>query len=445
MDSQPHRPRGILLLIVGAGVVTVARAMSMTFLAIELQQVFGLGPAMIGFLLGIGPLLGAIAAPFAGSMSDSIGRKAVLVLTLIAMALAMVGMALARTVLVFCLAQTFAAVAISIYGPISRALMSDICPEPLRLQYFSWRYMASNVGWTIGPMIGVAAGAATTTLFISAGVVYAALAFALHVLHRPSPERTDDSHVSSAMPLVVSIKVAMRDTRLIYFVAGGTLLITVYGQWSATLAPYLSENIAGGAEIFPYLVSINGAVVLFGSSVARRFIERVGALRALVTGCILFTISQVGFGCSSGLAGFAISMVVFTIGEILVVPSEYILVDRISNERNRGSYYGAHALSNVGSFLGPTLGGLTLSMIGATAMFALFAGFSAASALLYRAGNRPPPQRAVEGVSNNVAESTRPLARSALRARVWAHQSRFFVMASWIRSGSPSINPQGVR
>lgn len=414
MGKKPHKPRGVLLLVVGAGVVTVARAMSMTFLAIELQQVFGLGPAMIGFLLGIGPLLGAIAAPFAGSISDRVGRKAVLVLTLISMALAMVGMGIAGTVLVFCVAQTFAAVAISIYGPISRALMSDICPEPLRLKYFSWRYTASNVGWTIGPMIGIAAGAASTILFVSAGAVYAALAFVLHLLHLPSVERTDDGDASIATPLVASIKVAMRDPRLIYFVAGGTLLIAVYGQWSATLAPYLSENIAGGVEIFAYLVSINGAVVLLGNSAARRFIERAGALSALVTGCVVFTVSQIGFACSSGLAGFATSMVVFTIGEILVVPSEYILVDGISNEKNRGSYYGAHALSTVGSFLGPTLGGVTLSMIGAPTMFALFAGFSAAGALLYMAGNRPPPQTAAEPVSDELAAKTRPVARSAL-------------------------------
>lgn len=417
MGKHRHRPRGVLLLIGGAGVVTVARAMSMTFLAIQFQQVFGLGAGMIGFLLGVGPLLGAIAAPFAGSLSDRVGRKAVLVLTLITIALASIGMGLAGTVVMFFIAQTVAAVAISIYGPMSRALMSDICPEPLRLKYFSWRYTASNVGWTIGPMIGVAAGAATTTLFMSAGAVYAALAFALHLLPLPSAEHADDGHASIAMPLVASIKVAIRDPRLIYFVAGGTLLIAVYGQWSATLALYLAQNIAGGTEIFAYLVSINGAVVLLGNSVARRFIERVGALSALGAGCIMFMISQIGFGCSSGLAGFAISMAVFTVGEILVVPSEYILVDGISNDKNRGSYYGAHALSSAGSFLGPTLGGLTLSTVGAPAMFALFAGFSAASALFYTAGNRRPPRKALESGSNNVASRAWLPGRLLLRYR----------------------------
>lgn len=96
MDEKPRRPRGVIFLVAGAGVVTVARAMSMTFLAIELHRAFGLRPAAIGIILGVGPLLGAVAAPFAGAVSDRIGRRPMLVVTLMAMALSMIGIGLAR-------------------------------------------------------------------------------------------------------------------------------------------------------------------------------------------------------------------------------------------------------------------------------------------------------------------------------------------------------------
>jgi MFS family permease len=390
MEEHPGSPRGIMFLIVGAGVVTTARAMSMIFLAIELQRKFGLGLAAIGFLLGIGPLLGAAIAPFAGSMSDRVGRRPLLVLTLMAMALAVIVIGLAGSVWLFCLAQTCAAISIAVYGPLSRALISDISPEPLRLKYFSWRYTASNVGWTVGPMMGVAAGLAPTVLFVGAGVIYAILALALHLVHLPDLRSRHRIQWSMTMPLFTSIKLAIADPRMTCFVAGGTLLVAVYGQWSATLAPYLSANIVDGAEIFAYLVSINGAVVLFGNQVARKLIERVGALHALVIGCAMFAASQFGFMYSSGWMGFAISMIVFTIGEILVVPSEYMLVDSISDESNRGSYYGAYALSSAGSFLGPALGGLTSDILGTPAMFTLFAGFAVASAILYMVGSRRP-------------------------------------------------------
>lgn len=129
MAHEKQRLNYVLFLIAGAGLVNVARAMTLSFLAIKLQQTFGLGPAMIGMLLGIGPLVGAVAAPFAGSLSDKVGRKTVLTLTLLSMALAMVGMGVAETVIAFCIAQVVAAVAVAINEPVSRALMSDVCPN----------------------------------------------------------------------------------------------------------------------------------------------------------------------------------------------------------------------------------------------------------------------------------------------------------------------------
>ncbi|KQV41214.1 MFS transporter [Rhizobium sp. Root1204] len=390
MDKRKGIPHGVLFLIAGTGIVTLARAMTFSFLAIKLQQTFGLGPAMIGFLLGLGPLIGALAGPFVGSLSDKTGRKAMLTLVLITLSLATVALGLAETILVFCLAQCVAAVAISIYGPISRALMSDLCAEPVRLKYFSWRYTASNIGWAIGPLLGIAAGIVSTPLFLAAAAVYATLAFVLQLLNLPSSICTG-SYPPKPVQLIAGIRAAVCDRRLLHFIGGGTLLIAVHGQWTATLAPYLADNLAGGVEIFAYLVSINGVVVLSGNPFARRFIERRGALSALVTGCILLLVSQVGFLVSTGLAGFAISMVIFTAGEILIVPSEYMLVDGISSAQNRGSYFGAHSISTIGSFVGPTLGGATLGILGGPAMFLLFAGFAAAGALFFAAGTRMPP------------------------------------------------------
>ncbi|MGN7882221.1 MFS transporter [Ensifer sp. 22460] len=381
----------VLFLIAGSGLVTIARATTLSFLAIKLQQSFGLGPAMIGALLGIGPLVGAVTAPFAGSLSDRVGRKTVMTFTLLSMALALIGMGLAETVLAFCIAQIVAAVALAIYEPISRALMSDVCPEPLRLKYFSWRYTATNVGWAVGPLIGIAAGATSTTLFVIAGVVYAMFALVLHMLNVPIYQYDDISKAPASTPLLESLKAAIRDPRLAFFLGGGTLLIAVYGQWSATLAPYLTGNVAGGMEIYAYLVSINGVAVLIGNPFARRFIQGAGALNGLVIGCMLFVFGEIGFLSAAGFWGLAASMVVFTLGEILVVPCEYMLVDDISNERNRGSYFGAHSFSTIGNFIGPTLGGAMLSAFGGPGMFLLFAGFAAISAILFAIGTRMPP------------------------------------------------------
>jgi MFS family permease len=386
MQRESRVPAEALLLVVAIGVATTARAMTLSFLAIVLQQKFGLGPAMIGFLLRLGSLMGAIAAPFVGALSDKVGRMTVLTSAIAALAVTMFALAIAEAVLLFCVAQSLASIAISIFGPISRALISDICPEPLRLKCFSWRHIASNIGWAVGPLIGVAAGVASTPLFLVASGIYTALAFILQFMRfiPAIPER--GSPAAEAASMTDGLKAAMGDRRLSCFIGGSTLLVAVYGQWTATLAPYLIGNVSGGVEIFAYIVSINGAVVIVGSPIARRVVEWIGPAAALFAGCALLVLSQLGFNVSAGASGYVISVVVFTIGEILVVPSEYVFVDRISTTQSRGSYFGAHSILSIGSFLGPVLGGIVHGTLGSPAMFFLFAGFSVGGMLLFAMG-----------------------------------------------------------
>ncbi|MGF6173040.1 MFS transporter [Ensifer sp. 4252] len=384
-----------LLLIGGSGVVTIAKGMSLTFLAIRLQKDFGLSPAGIGALIGAGPLIGAMISPFAGTLSDRIGRKGVLTAALCMAGLALAGLGLAQSIAAFALCHIVSAVAAAVYEPVSRALMSDAAPAHLRLRVFSWRYLAINAGWAVGPLIGVWIGAAYATLFVIAGLMHAAFGLVLFftVPEARNGPMADTAAASQATGGWRGLVAALRDRRLVFFVIGGTLLLAVHGQWSVTLSQYLNTGFEDGVTLFALLVSTNAATVLIASTPARFVIESIGALRALSLGCLLFLLGEIGFAASSGVEMLIASMVLFTIGEVLVVPSEYVLVDGISDAGNRGTYFGAHSLSSVGNFLGPLIGGLALGAIGGAGMFLLFALISAASALLFAIGHAMPPPR----------------------------------------------------
>jgi predicted MFS family arabinose efflux permease len=106
---------------------------------------------------------------------------------------------------------------------------------------------------------------------------------------------------------------------------------------------------------------------------------------------MLFFVSQVGFMVSGSLTGLSASMVVFTIGEILTVPSEYALIDAASKARNRGSYFGVQSFSMVGSFIGAAVGGAVLGASGGAAMFSIFAMFAGIGLTFFAVGIRTPP------------------------------------------------------
>lgn len=387
----------VLLLIAGSGAVAIARGMTLTFLAIRLQKDFGLGPAAIGMLIGAGPLLGAAASPFAGTLSDRIGRRSVLTVALLFAGLGLIGLGLAQSVAAFAVAHIASSVAAAVYEPVSRALMSDAAPEKLRLKVFSWRYLVINAGWAVGPMIGIAIGANSPMPFVIAGVVHFGFSAAIFLIVPAVFVSAAGASTASQMPGFRRLLATLRDRRLIFYLGGGTLLLAVYGQWSVTLSQYLTTNLEDGVTIFAWLVTTNAAVVVLATAPARMLIEKIGPMKAMVLGCILFLGGELGFAVATNATMLIGFMVLFTIGEVLVVPSEYVLVDRISNDGNRGAYFGAHSLCAVGNFFGPLLGGMVLGAFGGQGMFLLFAAFAAGSAVLFALGHASPPPASLDG------------------------------------------------
>ncbi|NIX76301.1 MFS transporter [Microvirga terricola] len=382
-----------LLLIAGSGITSLARSMTLTFMALKLQREFGLAPAAIGAILGAGPLLGAVAAPLAGAVSDRVGRKRVFLTSLTLISLGLMGIGLSGSVVTLCVAQIVSAVALAVFQPMTRALISDAAPAHLRLRFFSWRHLVTNAGFAIGPMIGVATGTGSSALFVAASLLYASYGVVvLFIVPSVSGGKRVTRGVADLLGLR-NLRLALRDRRLTFFLGGGTLLVAVYGQWSATLSQYVGSNFEDGINAFALLVMTNAIGVVLANVPARHVVERIGALPSLVLGCILFLAGEVGFALSSGLEMLVVSMVVFTLGEVLVVPSEYILVDDIANDDNRGSYFGAQAFSSIGSFLGPLLGGIALGALGGAGMFFLFSVFAALSALLFMVGHSLPPPK----------------------------------------------------
>lgn len=387
----------VLLLIAGAGALAIARGMTLTFLAIRLQRDFGLGPATIGMLIGAGPLLGACASPFAGTLSDRIGRRIVLTVALAFAGLGLIGLGLAKSVAAFALAHIVSSVAAAVYEPVARALMSDAAPERLRLRMFSWRYLVINAGWAVGPMIGIAIGANSAAPFIIAGVVHFAFSAAIFAIVPAVLLGSAGARAASQLPGLRRLGAALRDRRLVFYLGGGILLLAVYGQWSVTLSQYVTANLEDGVKVFAWLVTTNATVVVLATAPARILIEKIGPMKAMVAGCLLFLGGEVGFAFATSATMLIGFMVLFTVGEVLVVPAEYVLVDRIASDDNRGAYFGAHSLASVGNFLGPLLGGLALGAFGGQGMFMLFAVLAAGSAVLFALGHASPPPASLDG------------------------------------------------
>ncbi|EIP87946.1 Permeases of the major facilitator superfamily protein [Burkholderia humptydooensis MSMB43] len=392
--------RLVWLLIVGTGFVVMARAMSLPFLAIYLHERMRLDAATIGLLLGSGALVGTLGGFFGGHLSDVLGRRKVLTGCLLASSVSFAALHFAANAWQVFAVNLFINLASAFYEPVSKAALSDSLPPEQRLRAFARRYVAINVGFAIGPLAGASLGLLDKSpVFLVTGAVYLLFSIAIHAATaRLARRRAPHEAAASGLPLAVKLRIVGADRRLVLFTAGSMLAIAVHGEMSVTFSQYLIGAFDDGLEMFAWLMSTNAVTVVASQPLLNRIGERRGPFASLTLGAILLATGAAGFANSPNMTALVASMVVFTWGEVLLIPSEYAVLDSITPEPMRGIYYGAHSLSNVGNLLGPWLGGLVLLHYGGGAMFYGMGFVALLSLLMFVAGARiePAPQRRFE-------------------------------------------------
>ena len=169
------------------------------------------------------------------------------------------------------------------------------------------------------------------------------------------------------------------------------LSAVVFGQFTAYLSQYLVVTLQDPvqvARLAGYLVTSNALTVIALQYVIGRRISRQHLLSWLMAGMALFIAGLLGFSMASSVPAWCLAMVVFTLGEIIVIPAEFMFIDLIAPQPLRGVYYGAQNLSNLGAGLGPALVGAALGWMAPAGVFYLLIGSVILAAVFYRLGTR---------------------------------------------------------
>jgi MFS family permease len=327
---------------------------------------------------------------FGGWLSDAVGRNTVLLGSIFVGAIAFLTLQFAAGAVQVMLVNIVISLAASFYEPVSKAMISDRLVPARRLKAFSDRYMATNIGYAIGPLMGAYMGLMEHAIgFLLTGCAYLLFFAGLYVVLRTDTVGAAGSPiVSGSRSLPAALQAIVRDGRLMLFTVGSTLALAVHGQMSVTFSQYLNASFADGVAMFAWLISVNAVTVIVSQPVLRHVAERKGALTSIVVGALALSAGAVGFSQAGHLTGLVVAMVVFTWGEVLLVPAEYSILDSITPEPVRGAYYGAHSLSSLGNLLGPWLGGIVLMSWGGHALFYSMAAVALLSMLIFVSGSR---------------------------------------------------------
>jgi MFS family permease len=387
------------LLVCGSGIMSLANSITIPFLAVFLRQELGLSVSTVGFLVGSSVFFALFAGFFAGALSDILGRNRVLLFSLAGVSASLVGFYFSTTAVTAFLFNASIALCSSSFSPVSKALLSDLLPSTRRVKWFSYQYFAVNLGYAVGPLAGVALGLSGARLaFLVASFVYLGYIVLLGSAIRLGPavrqksveqaERTAGKTLAGLKDSVVAV---VADRRLLYFLIAAMLLETVHNRISALLAQHFVTSFAEGATILAAVMTTNAVAVVAFQLIAGNYVQKRDPVRSIALGGILMFFGMVGFGFATEVWHFIAAMVVFTIGETFIIPSEFAIIDRLAPEDRRGTYFGAQSFAQLGGFLGPYLGGLLLAGFNGTVMFLAIGSLALVSVAIYvTVGKRIP-------------------------------------------------------
>ena len=367
------------------GIGSVVRAGGMTlvapYLVLYLRNVLDLGYAEIGLLVALTGAVPLAIVPFAGFVTDRIGRRRVFLVCLVAEALSvlLVGAAMRDRWLPGLLASVTLVYTVgTIAGPAISAYVADFTAGSDRTLAFTW----TRVGWNIGFTLGVFSGGALIGLlgfpdvgFLAGGVLLASTAY-LAVVLEPSPydrarsaERTGGAGARPAgMSVRGSLGLLARDRVFLAVCASVALAWLTIGQWGAVFPLYANAVLGIPYAWIGVGLAVNGLLVVFAQGPITRLGIGHRHTTLFVLGTALYAAGFLLFGAlslvrSAILVGFLVSVVVLTTGENLVSIPSSTLPSNLAPPSEIGAYNGTFfAITGVGQLLAPTLGGVVLAL-----------------------------------------------------------------------------------
>ncbi|WP_424452453.1 MDR family MFS transporter [Paenibacillus pinisoli] len=384
----------VQVLLAGTIFARIASSMSLPFLAIYLLAATDMSPTMIGVTVGIGSLAGMLGGFFGGYLSDRFGRRIIMLAAIYMWGFVFLGFAFTGVPIIFALLNAINGLCRSFYEPVSQALMADLTGKEKRYQVFSLRYMAINIGVSVGPLLGTLFAAMSGRLpWIITGCIYLCYGVLLHVLLNKFGIRSIEGEKKEPVTIGQSWNVIRRDKAFRYFIIGGIISAISYAQMTSTLSQFVDGQFANGVTLFAWMMSINAVVVIAFQLPFSKWAEKKSPMTAIAVGSISYAIGHVGFAFSDSWWMLIVSMVIFTWGEILTFPAGAMIIDRLAPDKMRGTYFGAQTFTNLGHFLGPWLGGMLLQGYGGRSLFITVAVVSIISIWFYLLGEKRTMQR----------------------------------------------------
>jgi MFS family permease len=293
-----------------------------------------------------------IAAGVGGWTADRFGRRNALALSMFSSAATLLLLSQATPLPLIIVLTTLAGLTGEMYRPAAAALLTDLTPAGERIPAFALNRLAINLGFAAGPAVaGLLAERSFFLLFLGDALTSAAFGvIALTTLPEGVRVRRGEERRGEA------VRTMLRNRAFLFFLMSSVLGAFVYFQSQTTFPLHVRASGLSDAD-YGLLISLNGlAIVLFELplvAITQRFPYRP----VLTLGSLLVGLGFALNAFANDLPELALTVLIWTLGEIIYAPVASAYVADIAPEHLRGRYQGAWGLTwGVAYVFAPALG-----------------------------------------------------------------------------------------
>ncbi|MVW86621.1 MFS transporter [Pseudomonas sp. PB101] len=339
---------------------TLARAAFLSYFLIFLSERFALSVDRIGLFVGGFILLSSVGSLVFGALLDRMSIRTLMLSSSVLQSAVYAGLLWSDSlVLVFILCLVLNLAYLSLETAI-RMCIARWFHSAKTASVLSIKYTLTNTAYALGPLAGLWLNkqGVSPMLFCSTAAIVFALAAFRPFADTEEREQPRDNGEGVLGPLVNMAK----DRKLLKFTVASVLLAGVFGQFHLYVGQYLltTYSIEQMYEIINVVFVTNALTsILLQYLIGRKVTAE--RFRLWTCGCILaFAGGLLGFAFSSTVFTWAVFTALFTVGEIIIQPLEFLYITRIAPARMAGAYYSSQNLTYLGAASTPVVCGYIL-------------------------------------------------------------------------------------
>lgn len=300
-------------------------------------------------VFGAGQILASLVG---GQLSDRVGRKFTMLVSLFGGAVAMVALGLADDITHITIMVGVVGFIGEIYRPAVLAFVADVIPPSHRVDAYGLLYWVINLGFAFASVIGGLVASFDFQILFFADAITMAL-FGL-IVWRAVPETRPATIAKADRP--PPSRSWITDRTFVTYVVLAFAMSMLPQQTAAPLSAHITWQGFSPAG-YGLVLAFNGILIIVVQPLLTTWVARFDASRVIAIASLLYGAGMAVHGLAPNLALHAVAVLVWTFGEIIESPTRSALVAGMAPADARGRYQGALVLAwGCSTLLAPKLG-----------------------------------------------------------------------------------------